>query len=144
MSAGMSCYKSAVNIYSSLTRYVAPATSLVRCFAGQVRRPRDPLFLRYALVMLWLCSGYALVMLWLCSGCRAVICCRGEAPIGLSNVVPAVGGRNPPNVVPAVGGRTPPRRWGAEPPPPLGGGTPPAVGGRNPPAVGGRNPLRST
>jgi hypothetical protein len=61
MSAGMSCYKSAVNIYSSLNRYVAPATSLVRCFAGQVRRPRDPLFLRYALVMLWLCSGYALV-----------------------------------------------------------------------------------
>jgi hypothetical protein len=93
---GMSCYKSAVYIHSPLTRYVAPATSLVRCFAGQVRRPRDPLFFV-------LCSGYALVMLWLCSGYRAVVVLRGGAPIGLSNVVPVAGGGTPP----PLGGGTP-------------------------------------
>ena len=55
---------SAVYIHSPLSRYVASATSLVRCFAGEVRRLRD-------LVFFVLCSGYALVMLWLCSGYRA-------------------------------------------------------------------------
>ena len=64
---------------------------------------------------------YVVAMLWL----------GGLPPVGLSNVVSAVGGRNPQNVVSAVGGRNPQNVVSA-------------VGGRNPQnvvaVVGGRNP----
>jgi hypothetical protein len=61
---GISCYNSAVNIYSPRLRRALSPVKSDGC--------ATPLFFGYALVMLWLCSGYALVTVRI----FVVGCCR--------------------------------------------------------------------